>query len=104
MISRALSDLLDGQIGILLGDCHAGPQAGLAFVQSRPEVDRKRDGEARTRLPAAILAGTTGEIVERLGNLSEAGVKRVMLQWLEVDDIDSLEAMAHAVLPQVTAG
>jgi hypothetical protein len=28
----------------------------------------------------------------------------VMLQWLEVDDIDSLEAMAHSVLPQVAAG
>jgi hypothetical protein len=24
-----------------------------------------------------------------------------MLQWLEVDDIDALEAMAHSVLPQV---
>jgi alkanesulfonate monooxygenase SsuD/methylene tetrahydromethanopterin reductase-like flavin-dependent oxidoreductase (luciferase family) len=24
------------------------------------------------------------------------------LQWLEVDDIDALEAMAHSVLPQVS--
>jgi hypothetical protein len=24
-----------------------------------------------------------------------------MLQWLEVDDIDALEAMAHSVLPQL---
>jgi hypothetical protein len=33
--------------------------------------------------------------------LSEAGVRRVMLQWLEVDDIDGLEAMAGTVLPQL---
>jgi hypothetical protein len=25
----------------------------------------------------------------------------VMAQWLEVDDIDALEAMAHSVLPQL---
>jgi hypothetical protein len=24
-----------------------------------------------------------------------------MAQWLEVDDIDALEAMAHSVLPQL---
>jgi hypothetical protein len=24
-----------------------------------------------------------------------------MLQWLEVDDIDALETMAHSVLPQL---
>jgi len=28
----------------------------------------------------------------------------VMAQWLEVDDVDSLEAMAHSVLPQLKAG
>ena len=41
------------------------------------------------------------EIVEQTGNRSVAGVQRVMLQWLEVDDIDALEAMAHSVLPQL---
>jgi hypothetical protein len=45
-----------------------------------------------------------GKIVERVGRLCEAGVQRVMLQWLEVDDIDALEAMAQTVLPQLTAG
>jgi F420-dependent oxidoreductase-like protein len=74
----------------------------VVFGRTEADVDRKLDGEARDRLPAAILAGTEGEIVERLGELSEAGVERVMLQWLEVDDIDSLEAMAHSVLPQLT--
>jgi F420-dependent oxidoreductase-like protein len=73
----------------------------VVFGRTDADVDRKLDG---ARLPAAILAGTTGEIVERLGRLSEAGVQRVMLQWLEVDDIDALEAMAQTVLPQLTVG
>ena len=73
----------------------------VIFGRTRAEVDRKLEGEFRDHLPAAVLAGTKGEIVERLGYLSESGVQRVMLQWLEVDDIDALEAMAHSVLLQL---
>jgi F420-dependent oxidoreductase-like protein len=73
----------------------------VIFGRTEAHVDHKLDGELRDHLPAAVLAGATGEIVERLGHLSEAGVQRVMLQWLEVDDIDALEAMAHSVLPQL---
>jgi F420-dependent oxidoreductase-like protein len=73
----------------------------VIFGRTEADVDRRLDGELRDHLPAAVLAGTPGEIVERLGHLSEAGVQRVMLQWLEVDDIDALEAMAHSVLPQL---
>ena len=75
----------------------------VVFGRTEAEVDHKLDGDSRHHLPAAVLAGTPDEIVDRLGGLSEAGVQRVMLQWLEVDDIDSLEAMAHTVLPQLSA-
>jgi F420-dependent oxidoreductase-like protein len=71
------------------------------FGRTEADVDRKLDGVARDQLEPAVLAGTSGELVERLGHLSEAGVQRVMLQWLEVDDLDSLEAMADTVLPQL---
>ncbi len=71
------------------------------FGRTEADVDRKLDGVPRDQLEPAVLAGTSGEIVERLGRLSEAGVQRVMLQWLEVDDVDGLEALAHSVLPQL---
>jgi F420-dependent oxidoreductase-like protein len=54
--------------------------------------------ELRTR---GVIVGTAPEVTERLGRLDEAGVQRVMLQWLETDDIDGLEAMAQSVLPQL---
>jgi len=76
----------------------------VIFGRTEADLDRKLDGASRAHLPDAVLAGTANEIVERLGRLSEAGVQRVMLQWLEVDDIDALEAMAHTVLPQLKAG
>ncbi len=64
------------------------------FGRTEADVERKLDGVPRDELEPAVIAGTPGEIVERLGRLSEAGVQRVMLQWLEVDDLDGLEAMA----------
>jgi len=71
------------------------------FGRAEADVDRKLDGGAREELDPAIIAGTADEFVERLGRLSEAGVQRVMLQWLEADDVDGLEAMSHSVLPQL---
>ena len=71
------------------------------FGRTEADVNRKLDGTPRDELAPAIIAGTAGEFVERLGRLSEAGVRRVMLQWLEADDVDGLEAMSDSVLPQV---
>ena len=48
-----------------------------------------------------IVVGTGNQIVEQLGAFAEAGVQRIMLQWLDLDDMDGLEAMAKAILPQV---
>jgi F420-dependent oxidoreductase-like protein len=73
----------------------------VIFGPTEAEVDSKLDGETRDQLPPAVIAGTADEVVDRLGRLSESGVQRVMMQWLEVDDIDGLEAMAHSVLPQL---
>jgi F420-dependent oxidoreductase-like protein len=71
------------------------------FGRTRAEVDRKLDGVAREDLDAAVIAGTADEFVDRLGRLSDVGVRRVMLQWLEPDDLDGLEAVAGSVLPQL---
>jgi hypothetical protein len=40
-------------------------------------------------------------LVDQLGAFAEAGVQRIMLQWLDLDDMEGLEALATAVLPQV---
>ena len=102
---------LDGQLDELLDEAGRAPDevsrtlmTRVVFGRTEADVDRKLEGAPRDRLPAAVLAGAPNEIVERLGNLAEVGVQRVMAQWLEVDDIDSLESMADSVLPQLTAG
>lgn len=71
----------------------------VIFGRDDAEVQRKLEGrdigELRGR---GIVVGTGAEVVEQLGRLSEAGVQRVMLQWLDLDDLDGIEALAKAVL------
>lgn len=46
-----------------------------------------------------LVVGTPDDILEQLTSFAKAGVERIMLQWLDLDDIDGLEAMAMSILP-----
>lgn len=72
-----------------------GDEAALAqkFAGSRLTMD-----ELRAR---GLVLGTPEHIVAQLGQLAEAGVQRVMLQWLDLDDVDGLEVLARDVLGQL---
>lgn len=45
-----------------------------------------------------IVTGSPGQVREQLQQLDEAGLECVMLQWLDLDDMEGLEALAKAVL------
>lgn len=48
------------------------------------------------------IVGTVGEVVDRLGEYGEAGVRRVMLQHLCHDDLDMVHLLATEVMPRVS--
>ena len=48
-----------------------------------------------------IIVGTPGAVIDQIGALIAAGVQGIMLQWLDLDDLDGLEALAKGVLDQV---
>ena len=74
----------------------------VIFGSTTADVESKLAGEsAEELLTQGIIVGTASDVTEQLGRLDEAGVQRVMLQWLEIDDIDGLEAMAQTVLPRL---
>jgi F420-dependent oxidoreductase-like protein len=45
-----------------------------------------------------IVVGTRSEVLEQLGKWQETGVQRIMLQWLDLDDLDGIESMAVDVI------
>jgi len=44
------------------------------------------------------VAGSPSQVQDQLQVLEEAGVQRIMLQWLDLDDLAGLEALAKSVL------
>ena len=52
-------------------------------------------------LRANGLAGSTGEIVERIGGFAAVGTQRIYLQVLDLSDLDHLAEIADGVLRQV---
>lgn len=77
---------------------------GMVFGRDQAELDsllsqyKSSADELRKR---GMVVGTAPEVLEHLAGISEAGIYRVMLQWLDLDAVDRLEAMANQILPQV---
>lgn len=86
---------------------------GTVVGESRSDVDRRvravmeRRGESGD--PAAWAAaragewviGTVPEVVDRLGEFSDAGVDRIMCQHLPHDDLDMIHLLGSEVAPRV---
>ncbi|MCB0108981.1 MAG: LLM class flavin-dependent oxidoreductase, partial [Caldilineaceae bacterium] len=73
---------------VVFGRDEAAMHAELAEMGTTAEAARER----------GIVVGTAAAVQEQLGQLAEAGVQRVMLQWMALDDLDRLAALAEAVL------
>ena len=48
-----------------------------------------------------MIVGTGAEVVDQIGARAEAGVERIMLQWMDMDDMENLELLARDVLPAI---
>lgn len=72
---------------------------GLRFGRSAEELREQMKGRSVDELrERGIIFGEPGQVQDQLARLNQAGVQRVMLQWLDLDGIDRLEALAKAVL------
>lgn len=69
------------------------------LARDEAELNRRlRSGDdlAAMKERGAVLIGYPAEIAERIQELGSVGVQRVMMQWLDLDDIEGLEALAKA--------
>ncbi|MGE5072450.1 MAG: LLM class F420-dependent oxidoreductase [Anaerolineae bacterium] len=74
---------------------------GCVFGKDQKALDAKLAKRGRTRdelLGRGIVVGAGDEIGPQLRAYADAGVQRVMLQWLDLDDIEGLEEMGKVVL------
>jgi len=69
---------------------------------ARDEAELRRvvgDRDPERLLATGNLLGTPAQCADQLAALAEAGVQRVMLQWLDLDDLDRLEALGQGLVP-----
>jgi alkanesulfonate monooxygenase SsuD/methylene tetrahydromethanopterin reductase-like flavin-dependent oxidoreductase (luciferase family) len=102
---RRLNSILDEMLaeqGRQPGDVRRSMMTGCVFGQSDTKVKEasKRHGEVSFKelSEKGIIVGTGSQIAEQLAQLAETNLDRVMLQWLDLDDLAGLEALAKAVL------
>ena len=85
-------------------DVRRSLMTGLVFGKDQADFEAKmapRTLTADELRKRGLVVGTGNELVDQLAAFANAGVQRIMLQWLDLDDMDGLEALATAVLPQV---
>ncbi len=74
-----------------------------------PNVFARNDAELKAKLEArgstaeelrerGAIVGTPAQFAEQIAGLEAAGLERIMIQWMDLDDIDGLELLAKAVL------
>ena len=95
-----LNAQLDGllaEAGRAPGDVRRSLMMGSLYGRDEQAVAAKLAQAGRTReelLARGLLVGTGAEIVVQLRAYAEAGVQRIMVQWLDLDDIAGLEDFA----------
>lgn len=71
----------------------------VVFGRDADELETVLDGRDPEQLRnEGAIVGTPEGVHAHLRRLADAGAERVMVQWLAMDDIDRMEALADAVL------
>ncbi|MEV1330605.1 LLM class F420-dependent oxidoreductase [Micromonospora costi] len=77
----------------------------LVLCCGRDDAEVARRAAAIGREPEELrangLAGTPGEIIEKIGEYAAVGAQRLYLQVLDLADLDHIELVAAEVLPKV---
>jgi hypothetical protein len=74
---------------------------GCAFGRDEIALHRKVNFYGKTLQEVqqrGVVAGSVSAVKEQFQALEAAGLQRIMLQWLDLEDLESLEALAKAVL------
>ncbi|HJX41122.1 MAG TPA: LLM class flavin-dependent oxidoreductase, partial [Anaerolineales bacterium] len=101
-LNRRLDELIE-QHGRARGEVRRSLMTNIVFDRDQGKLEKRLSAEGRNPADMAgrgVIVGGPARVQERIGEYAAAGVERIMLQWLDLEDLDRLEALAEAVLPQ----
>jgi len=99
---RELSATLDQKLqerGRKPADVKRTMMTGVFLARDKAELERRLGGREPESLRGerGALVGSPSELRDQLSALESAGVQRVMLQWLQIDDFEGMQALAKAL-------
>ncbi len=71
----------------------------VRYFRDQAELDAAGKSLDELRGGGRIIAGTASQVIEQIEAYATFGCERIMLQWLDLDDIERIEHMADAILP-----
>ena len=96
---NAILDALLVAEGRNVAEVRRSLMTGIILGKTDAEVAQKLEGRDADQLRArGWLIGTPNAIANEVDLLDEAGVERLMIQWLDLDDMDGLELLAKTLL------
>ena len=99
-LNANLDELLKAR-GRKLDSVRRSMMTGLRFGRTKQALDKElaRGSHSIEELrKRGLVVGVGDEVKQQLAELEKTGLQRVMLQWMELDDLDGLTRLAKAVL------
>jgi len=102
-LNKVLDGLLD-QAGRPRAEVRRSLMTGIIFAKSDALLKQKLAGRKRSAAElreSGIVVGTPADALDQLRTFDAAGVQRIMLQWLDLDDLEGLQILAEEVLNKI---
>jgi alkanesulfonate monooxygenase SsuD/methylene tetrahydromethanopterin reductase-like flavin-dependent oxidoreductase (luciferase family) len=102
---RDLNQYMDGLIeaeGRDSTSVRRSVMTNILYGRDQADLERKvraRGSSLESERRRPIIVGAGDEILPQLEAYQQAGVQRIMLQWLELDDLDGIASLAKIALP-----
>jgi F420-dependent oxidoreductase-like protein len=92
-------DLLLLQCGRQPEDVRRSVMTGLKFGRTELALSEQLDGQTAAEVrERGLVVGTPTQVADQVADYAEVGVSRLMLQWMDLDDLHALEALAKTLL------
>jgi len=99
--NRQLDEMLEAR-GRQPSDVRRTAMVGLIFGRDERQYRERLGSRDESKLlERGVLWGTASRIVDQIAEYVSAGAECIMIQYLYLDDLDSLEALADAVIGKV---
>jgi F420-dependent oxidoreductase-like protein len=99
-LNQRLTDLLQHN-GRDPGEVRRSVMTGLVFGRDQRELDsylETYEKPAEALKSDGVIVGMDADVKDQIEAYAQAGAQRIMLQWLDLDNLDGLEALAQALL------